>query len=168
MARVRRPALRRRTVAGEYIVRRAEQAKRDDPSLTYREIAQSFGMNERTLRKLRTGETSGRQLFRAARKPPPGGRSPDLYTLVLHRPDGGWARVNVVVPRRTRFDIYAIAADPKVRAAVDAELNRRAISDARRRRGSDEWNASLIAGTTIDKVQRDVGQRVAPLEIFER
>lgn len=178
MARVRRPAVRMRTVPGEYIVSRAEAAKRADPSLTYKEIARQFGINERTLRKLRTGETSGRKLFRAARPKPgalPGAPRPiptELFTIAYewwYVDSPGfrrWARVNARVARRTIFDIFALKSDPRVIAAVEADLARKRASNRRTRDGSLPIADDRDVQFEIDSVERVATHHREPIVIF--
>ena len=129
MARIRRPALgsRKRTVPGEYVVRRAEEAHAQ--GYTYKEIANQFNMNERTLRKLRTGETSGRKLFPRARDLP-GERRTNQASFIDSKGDIRSINLRVQGEKpRTRFDSYRIARrlqydspDPAVQQAIQKRL----------------------------------------------
>lgn len=131
---------RGRSAPAGYIVRRGEEEHAQGK--TYKQIAADFGMNERTYRKLRTGETSGTQLFRKGRQPPSGNER-DRWTILVTDPETGKKTgVDVLVPRSTKFDRYRIENADETREAVEEAIQVQ-------RGGSAPWTPEQAAAAEI-------------------
>ena len=98
---------------------------------TQKEIGKAFGINERTVRKIKRGETPGTRIYaRKVPKPKAGGTTPNVFRLDLELDDGMIRTVNLKAPNvltakgkraPTPFDIFRM---PGIQEAADAEAQR--------------------------------------------
>lgn len=147
---------RGRSPAGAYIVRRIEEEHARGK--TYKQIASELDMNERTVRKLRSGETSGYRLFRKGRQPPSGNER-DRWTILVRDPETNRKTgVDVLVPRSTKFDQYRIERDAKT-----IETVRDAIQ--RQRDGSAPWTPEQARSAEIGEAVQ-VGHHNQPATVL--
>jgi hypothetical protein len=179
MARVRRPAVRKPSAIGALIARRADEEKARHPEKTYAQIGRELGIKSkdpaRTLRKLRSGESSGRVTIKRLLAPPieVGGR-PDIFTVhyqwwYTDAPEfRRWARTNVKVARARGFDVFRLRDDPRINEAVIADIERKRNQERRQRDGSIPMQLLREFDFEVDGVGRVASQRIAPIEIFGR
>lgn len=131
MARVRARAT---TTEGRFLASRIQDAKRR--GATNAQIARAFGINERTVRKIRSGESSGTRTFGKLVEPTRGARvaqgaNPSIVRVDIRLSNGMIRTVNARVPtildRRgnrvtpTPADLFRI---PKLETLIDAEIKR--------------------------------------------
>lgn len=132
MARARRA--RAVTTEGRFLASRIQDAKRR--GATNEQIARAFGINERTVRKIRSGESSGKRTFGrlvepsqdAARSP---GASPSIIRVDIRLSNGNIRTVNArvpTVPTRSGRRVAATPADifriPGLESLIEAEIQR--------------------------------------------
>jgi hypothetical protein len=122
--------------------------------MTRGQIRAATGIQERTQRKLRTGQTSGAKLIqtqiKTAKRLERGSRERGTLAVLVKDDTGRVSSVDIIAPKYNRFrrlsplDQQVIAAEPKVKAAVEGELQRkRGNSDART---PEQVAASTIVG----------------------
>ena len=121
-----------RTVPAAYMAQRIETLRAG--GMTRAQIRAATGIQERTQRKLRTGQTSGRKLIqeqiKTAKRLEQGGRERGTLAVLVKDETGRVTSVDIVAPKYNRFrrlsplDQQVIAAEPKVKAAVEGELQR--------------------------------------------
>ena len=121
-----------RTVPAAYMARRIETLRAG--GMTRGQIRQATGIQERTQRKLRTGQTSGARLIqeqiKTAKRLQEGGRERGTLAVMVKDENGRVTSVDIIAPKYNRFrrlsplDQAVIAAEPKVKAVVNSELQR--------------------------------------------
>lgn len=129
-------------------LRRVDEEKRRHPEKSYAAIGRGLGIKQkdpaRFIRKLRTGETSGvKSIPKAVGRPPTGGGiGGERLFIVAYRwwytahPDNSyWGRVHIRL-HATDIDVYRLAHNPRVIAAVERDLKRKASMKLRERDGS--------------------------------
>lgn len=134
MARRPKKATPRETEESRFLASRIQDAKRR--GYTNREIGEAFGINERTVRKIRSGESSGTRTYRQRIEKAPRSASPSIVRMDLRigtDTDGNPVvrTVNAKVPaltsargRRvapTPFDVFRL---PNLAAVAFAEGRR--------------------------------------------
>jgi hypothetical protein len=102
--------------------------------MTRAQIRQATGIQERTQRKLLTGQTSGVKLIQAqiktAKRLEQGGREKGTLAILVKDENGKVTSVDIIAPKYNRYrrlsplDQQVIAAEPKVKAVVESELQR--------------------------------------------
>lgn len=132
MARAKRS--RATSSEGRFLASRIQDAHRR--GYTNAEIARAYGINERTVRKIRSGESSGRQTFgrlvepsRRADVAP--GASPSIVRVDIKLPNGEVRTVNARIPTLrdasgkpvapTPADVFRV---PKLATLIQAEADR--------------------------------------------
>lgn len=161
-------------------MRRVDEEKRRHPEKTYAQIGRELGITQkdpaRLIRKLRSGESSGRVIVPEliGRKPPRSGAPVPLRGRFVvayqwwytERPNiRYWARTNILVEHATALDIFRLRDDPRVHDAVRRDLVRKAARKSREREGSipvGEFDYE------IDGVYTEQMQRAAPVIILGR
>lgn len=152
------------TTEGRFIASRIQDARRR--GATNRQIGEAFGINERTVRKIVSGETPGTRVYHRKMDAPKRPRStPNIFRadLVIGEYDGREIvrSVNVKVPdlptakgkrAPTPFDVFRM---PSLRSVALAE------GDAMRRRYQLSAYAVKLAGL------RSVAQRSASSKLIE-
>lgn len=185
MARIRRAPGKRRTAIADYLIRRVDEEKARNPSKSYAQIGRELGIQQkdpaRLIRKLRSGESSGRLIVpelaglrpvkprRGVIVKPPimRGRFVVAYQWWYTAQPGSkyWARTNILIDRTSPLDIFRLAHDPRIIAAVELDLRRKA---AKRRRESDGSVPIPDRGSyayRIDGVYAEHSQHAAPVII---
>lgn len=189
MTRIRRPPQQRRTAVASYLVRRVDEEKRRHPEKTYAQIGRELGITQkdpaRLIRKLRSGETSGRVIVPelAGIRPPRRRRGVDFVrppTLrgqfvisyqwwYVARPEMKyWARANLLVQHASPLDIFRLRDDPRVIAAVERDLAQKAQRKMRERDGSLPIASRGEYDFQIDQVAPEHTHRATPLVILGR
>lgn len=121
-----------RTVPAGYMARRIETLRAG--GMTRAEIRAATGIGERTQRKLISGQTSAARLIQAqlqTAKRLEGGRERGTLAVLVKDETGRVTSVDIVAPKYNRsrrlspLDQAIIAAEPKVKAAVASELERK-------------------------------------------
>ncbi len=141
-----------RTVPAGYMARRIETLRAG--GMTRGQIATATGIGERTQRKLISGQTSGAKLIqkqvKTAKRLDRGGRERGTLAVLVKEENGKVTSVDIIAPKYNRYrrlsplDQQIIAAEPKIKAAVEGELQRkRGNSDART---PEQVAASTIVG----------------------
>jgi hypothetical protein len=120
--------------------------------MTRAQIRQATGIQERTQRKLLTGQTSGRKLIqnqvKTAKRLEQGGRERGTLAVMVKDENGKVTSVDIIAPKYNRYrrlsplDQAVIAAEPKVKVAVASELERK-------RGNSGARTPEQIAASTI-------------------
>src|ERR1035437_7642749 len=121
-----------RSVPAGYMARRIETLRAG--GMTRGQIREATGIQERTQRKLLTGQTSGRTLIqnqvKTAKRLEQGGRERGTLAVLVKDENGKVTSVDIIAPKYNRsrrlspLDQAVIAAEPKVKAAVEGELQR--------------------------------------------
>lgn len=172
MARAPRNPLREQ-LRRDAFLRRVDEEKRRHPHKSYATIGRALGITQRDparfIRKLRTGETTGREAIPKIVKE----TANRNRFVVAYRwwytalPDVTyWARVNIRVPGATRFDVFRLANDPRVISAVERDLRRKASMKLRERDGSVPNPDRGAYEFEIDGVYPEISAR-APVLIIE-
>ncbi len=179
MARIRRPPVQRRTAVANYLVTRADEEKRRHPEKSYSQIGRELGIRQkdpaRLIRKLRSGETSGRLIVpellgRPTRRVPIPQRLRGRFVVAYEwwptaDPDTrSWARTNVVIEGYSPLDIFRLRDDPRIDAAVKRDIARKAARRARMADGSGP--VSIDVDYEIDEVYSERTQRAEPIIIY--
>lgn len=143
----------RRTVQAGYLARQIESLRAQGQ--TRRQIAAQTGIGERTQRKLISGETSGRRWFQRIRTTRgvdiPRSAEPGHFSIVVRRPDGGYARVPVILrdyeraTHLTPFDKARILRNANVQQTIESELQKT-------RQGSPPMSKAEIDASTVADV----------------
>lgn len=121
-----------RSVPAGYMARRIETLRAG--GMTRGQIAQATGIGERTQRKLLTGQTSGAKLIqkqvKTAKRLEQGGREKGTLAVLVKDETGKISSIDVIAPKYNRYrrlsplDQAVIAAEPKIKAVVEGELQR--------------------------------------------
>jgi len=144
-----------RTVPAGYMARRIEALRA--LGMTRGQIRGATGIQERTQRKLISGQTSGAKLIqhqiKTAKKLDRGGRERGTLAVLVKDETGKVTSVDIIAPKYNRFrrlsplDQQVIAAEPKVKAAVASELERKRGNSGART--PDQVAASTIVGVRV-------------------
>lgn len=122
------------TTEGRYLASRIQDAHRR--GYTNAEIGRAYGINERTVRKIRSGETSGKRTFGRLVEPTQKaeivpGASPSIVRVDIKLPNGQVRTVNARIPTlrdRSGKPVAPTPADvfrvPKLASLIDAEAER--------------------------------------------
>lgn len=168
MARPKRA--RATTSEGRFLASRIQDAHRR--GYTNAEIARAYGVNERTVRKIRSGETSGRRTFGRLVEPQRNvhpGASPSIVRVDIRLPNGEVRSVNARIPtvRNARGQsVGATPADifrmPQLQTLLDAEMARLARQYGGIPPDMDDDDAAEVASVLSF---RPIVRRSAPLRI---
>jgi hypothetical protein len=121
-----------RSVPAGYMARRIETLRAG--GMTRGQIRAATGIQERTQRKLRTGQTSGRKLIqeqiKTAKRLQEGGREAGTLAVMVKDENGKVTSVDIIAPKYNRYrrlsplDQQIIMQEPKVKQVVTLELER--------------------------------------------
>ena len=141
-----------RTVPAGYMARRIETLRAG--GMTRGQIRQATGIQERTQRKLLTGQTSGAKLIqkqiKTAKRLEQGGREKGTLAVLVKDDTGKITSVDIIAPKYNRYrrlsplDQQIIAAEPKIKTAVESELERKRGNSGAR--SKEQIAASTIVG----------------------
>lgn len=134
------------TTEGRFLAARIQDAHRR--GYTNAEIARAYGINERTVRKIRSGETSGRRTFGRLVEPTRDvapGASPSIVRVDIRLSDGRVRSVNARIPTIRNARGQAVAATPadifrmpKLQTLIQAEARRLETLYALREQDEDD------------------------------
>lgn len=167
MTRPRRA--RATTTEGRFLAARIQDAHRR--GATNAEIAQAFGINERTVRKIRSGETSGKRTFATLVEPSlraQGGPNPSIVRVDIKIGEDANGEdvirtVNARIPTVVTRDGRRIAATP---ADVFRVPGLASLIEAERRRLMVQYQNEIRSakGARVQSF-RPISQRRKPLRI---
>lgn len=166
-----RPRKSRATTAeGRFLASRIQDAHRR--GATNAEIGRAFGINERTVRKIRSGETSGRRTFAQLVEPSlraQGGPNPSIVRVDIKIGEDAGGNdiirtVNARIPTVVTRDGRRISATP---ADVFRIPGLATLIDAEGKRLATQYAASMDRPGKGARVQsfRPISQRRRPLRI---
>jgi len=140
-----------RTVPAGYMARRIEALRA--LGMTRGQIRGATGIQERTQRKLISGQTSGAKLIqhqiKTAKRLEQGGRERGTLAVQVKKYDGRFTSVDIMVPKYASYrrlsplDQAIIAQTPIVKQTVELELQRT------RTTGSPPLTPEQVAASTI-------------------
>ena len=149
----------------KHIVGRVEQARRLDPTLTYKRAARELGISLSSLSKMRAGTRTGqgsiRQRVMEAPKRPSDQRPQsvaNVFNVRFRTADGTRtaSRTISVEGATSGADALAIRHDPETKRAIRRQLARETAVAARRERGSPPWTKRQRDSIVIEDVTRVV------------
>ena len=148
----------------KHITSRVYQARRLDPSLTFKQAAHELGISLSSLSKMRAGTRTGGGSIRTRVMEPPttaSGRKQAVsnsFTVRFTTADGSRvASRNVdLTGARTKADALLMRHDPKVKRVIQRRLAQEEKARDRRVTGSPVWRRRERQGLQITEVQRTV------------
>lgn len=148
----------------KHIVQRVYQARKADPGLTFKQAAHELGISPSSLSKLRSGERTGRGSIktRVIDAPKRGDGQPQSvvneFTVKFRSADGTRvASRNIRIEgARSRADALLLKHDPKMKRAVQHQLEQEERAEARRVIGSPVWRRKQRQRLEVTEVHRTV------------
>jgi hypothetical protein len=154
----------------KHIVSRVYQARRRDPSLTFKQAAQELGISQSSLSKLRagtrTGLGKGPKGIQARVMAPPHKASGqpqsvrNSFIVRFESADGSrTASRNVnMTGAQTKADALLMRHDPRIKRAIQHKLAKEEQQEARKTLGSPAWRRRERQGLRVVGVERVVYQ----------
>ena len=153
-----------RSPVAVHIVTRVQQAMRKDRGLTFKQAARELGISESSLYKLRKGTRTGQGSIKKRVIDPPhryDGQPQSVvneFSVVFQTPDGSRkaSRNFRIEGARTRADALAMRHDPRVKRAVQKQLEKEEKTEQRRATGSPLWRRKERQQLQVVEVARTV------------